>query len=117
MASRASRSKTARALVAIGAAALSACSSPRHTSSNAPTLEVYSWLTSGSERNALNALFDVVRRESAGIAITNAAQDRSDVAQQELATRMAQGNPPDSFQVVSGSDLASWVDKGALESL
>jgi glucose/mannose transport system substrate-binding protein len=99
------------------AALTCACGSSGHPPSTVTTLEVYSWLTSGSERDALNALFDVIRRENTGLAITNAAQDRSDVAQQELATRMSQSNPPDSFQVVSGSDLDSWVNKGALESL
>jgi glucose/mannose transport system substrate-binding protein len=97
------------------AALACACGSSAPTSRAPKTLEVYSWLTAGSERNALDALFKVIEQQN--ISVTNAAQDRSEVAQQELATRMAQGNPPDSFQVVSGSDLDSWVDKGALEPL
>jgi glucose/mannose transport system substrate-binding protein len=101
----------------VAAAVSSACSSSGGGSTAPKTLEVYSWLTSGSEKDALDALFGVVKMQAGGVAITNAAQDRSDIAQQELATRMAQGNPPDSFQVVSGSGLASWVGKSALESL
>jgi glucose/mannose transport system substrate-binding protein len=30
---------------------------------------------------------------------------------------MAAGNPPDSFQVVSGSDLGSWIKQGSLQSM
>ena len=98
--------------------ALAAACGAASPASKAPTtIEVYSWLTAGSERDALDALFDVVKRDHPKIAITNAAQDRSDVAQQELVQRMAAGNPPDSFQVVSGSDLVSWINKGALEPL
>jgi glucose/mannose transport system substrate-binding protein len=103
------------ALVVCALAAACGTSSPL---SKAPTtLEVYSWLTAGSERDALDALFSVVESEHPKLAITNAAQDRSEVAQQELVQRMAAGNPPDSFQVVSGSDLVSWIKKGALEPL
>jgi len=94
-----------------------ACGTAPGPSKAATTIEVYSWLTAGSERDALDALFGVVQRDHPKVAITNAAQDRSDVAQQELVQRMAAGNPPDSFQVVSGSDLVSWIDKGALEPL
>src|SRR5437899_4055554 len=79
------------------------------------TLEVYSWLTSGSEKSALDSLFSVMRSEESSVAIINAAQDRSEIAQKELPERLAKGNPPDAFQVVSGTGLYEWVDKGALE--
>jgi glucose/mannose transport system substrate-binding protein len=102
---------------ALSAAAL-LCACGTASGPSAPrALEIHNWLTAPSESNALEALFRVVESRDPGVAITNAAQDRSDVAQQELVTQMAKGNPPDSFQVVSGSDLDSWVTKGALEPL
>jgi glucose/mannose transport system substrate-binding protein len=104
-------------LQAVCAAALvGACGSSSGPS--APrALVVLNWLTADSEANALDALFHVVESRYAGVSITNAAEDQSAVAQQELATQMAQGNPPDSFQVVSGSSLDYWVEKEALEPL
>jgi glucose/mannose transport system substrate-binding protein len=93
-------------------------SSGTNTTSNSPKpLEVYSWLTSGSEGAALTALFNVITTQDPKMQITNAAQSNPTMAQSELQTRMAGGNPPDSFQVVSGKDLDSWIGKGELESL
>jgi len=97
-------------------ALVSACGSTSDPS--APrTLVVQNWLTAPSEANALTALFRVLKGNDPGVSITNAAEDQSAVAEQELATQMMQGNPPDSFQVVSGSSLDSWVEREALEPL
>jgi glucose/mannose transport system substrate-binding protein len=80
-------------------------------------LEIYSWFTAGSEKGALDGLFGEVSRRFPGIAIVNAAQDRVDVARAELPARIAGGNPPDSFQVISGSELGEWIKRGALDPL
>jgi glucose/mannose transport system substrate-binding protein len=90
--------------------------SPKH-------LEVLSWFTTpGSELDAINALFDQVTAQHPDIPrsnIVNAAQSQSEAAsaQSLLAMRIAAGHPPDSFQVVSGSDLGEWIKKGALAPL
>jgi glucose/mannose transport system substrate-binding protein len=81
-------------------------------------LEIFSWFTAGSERNALKMLFTDVQQQHPDIAsITNAAQDDPDNALTLLATRVADGNPPDSFQVVSGSDLDEWIQRQMVEPL
>jgi len=80
-------------------------------------LEIYSWLTSGSEKAALDALLAKVSEAQPGIQITNAAQDRSDIAQKELPDHIRAGNPPDSFQVVGGAPLKEWIRQGALEPI
>jgi glucose/mannose transport system substrate-binding protein len=98
-----------------------ACSSSGATRASTPQkLEVFSWFTSGSEQAALGALFNQVTSQHADIPlanITNAAQADPTNAQTLLAQRMAAGHPPDSFQVVSGSDLQTWVSQQSLEPL
>jgi glucose/mannose transport system substrate-binding protein len=99
------------------AALAAACSSGSDGSSSPKPLEVYSWLTSGSEGDALGALFGVITSQDSRMKITNSAQDNPSMAQAQLKTRMAEGIPPDSFQVVSGKDLDDWIARGALEPL
>jgi glucose/mannose transport system substrate-binding protein len=99
------------------ALAAAACSSSSSTNNDPKTLEVYSWLTSGSENKALTSLLDNITSHDHRMRITNAAQKNPSQAQDQLKTRMAEGDPPDSFQVVSGKDLDDWIERGALESL
>src|SRR5258705_1624537 len=58
-------------------------------------LEIYSWLTAGSEKLALDALFGELQKRYPGISIVNAATGRTEVAQMELPRRIASGMPPD----------------------
>jgi glucose/mannose transport system substrate-binding protein len=105
-------------LLVVAATACSSSSAPTSTTPN--NLEVFSWFTSGSEQKALTALFGQVTSQHTDIPIANivnAAQADPTNAQTLLAQRMAAGNPPDSFQVVSGSDLQAWVGKQSLEPL
>jgi glucose/mannose transport system substrate-binding protein len=112
-----SESKTRLTCLLAGAALVTACSSGAGDGSSPKPLEVYSWLTSGSEGDALGALFGVITRQDSRMKITNSAQDNPSMAQAQLKTRMAEGIPPDSFQVVSGRDLDDWIDRLALEPL
>jgi glucose/mannose transport system substrate-binding protein len=98
------------------------CSSSSGGTANATPkkLEVFSWFTSGSEQAGLTGLFDQVTSQHPDIPranIVNAAQADPNHAQDLLKMRMAAGNPPDSFQVVSGSDLGEWIKQGSLVPL
>jgi glucose/mannose transport system substrate-binding protein len=77
-------------------------------------LEIYSWLTAGSEKTALDNVVDELKRRHPGLVFDNATVDRGE-GRMELLQRMANDNPPDSFQVITGMDLRQWAD--VLESL
>src|SRR6516164_7215116 len=70
-------------------------------------LEVFSWWTSGGEAAALNALFDVYKKQDPGVEIVNAtvAGGGGSAARPVLQTRLAGGNPPDSWQSHPGWEL------------
>jgi glucose/mannose transport system substrate-binding protein len=80
------------------------------------TVEIYSWWVSGAEQNALDAVLTDFENRNGNISVTNAAAENALTAQQELQTRMAEGNPPDTFQVNAGAELRQYV-QGATPSL
>lgn len=75
-------------------------------------VEVFSWWTSGGEREAFEALVAAHRERVPSAEVTNAAVDFADKAREQLALRFSQGEPPDTFQANSGADLLSWVETG-----
>jgi len=100
-------------VVAMSAVALG-CSSDATTKSDSlsGTVEVYSWWTAGGEADGLNALIDTFKTEYPGITFINATAKGGSgtVARELLKQRLAQNQPPDSFQVLGGKDLiVSWV--------
>jgi glucose/mannose transport system substrate-binding protein len=74
------------------------------------TVEIFSWWTSGGEREAFEALIDEHRRGVPNAEIINAAVAFADKARDQLALRLSNGAPPDLFQANSGADLFSWVE-------
>jgi glucose/mannose transport system substrate-binding protein len=99
------------------AVTLSACAQKPVEEKN---LEIFSWLTTGSEAPGLNKLFELYVQDNPGIKVVNAtlAVDTEAVARSVLASRMQGGDPPDSFQVQIGRELIdSWVVPGKLENL
>ena len=72
-------------------------------------LEVFSWWTSGSEVAALNALFDNYKKLYPGVGVINAtvAGGGGSAARPILQTRLAVGNPPDTWQTHPGWELLS----------
>lgn len=106
-------------ILGLGSAACSSSGSD-NTAQATGKLEIFSWFTAGSEKAALDKLIAEFLKENPGIKasdVTNAAQQDSQHARDLLATRMTKSQPPDSFQVISGADILSWVDKGALEPI
>lgn len=79
------------------------------TADGGGTVEMFSWWTSGGERDALSALVAVHEERVPGAKVVNAAVEFADKAREELQTRLEQGVPPDTFQANIGADLFKWV--------
>ena len=81
-------------------------------------LEVFSWWTSGGEAAALDALFNVYKKQNPGVEIINAAVagGGGSAARPVLQTRLAGNNPPDTWQTHPGFELmGQYVDPGYCE--
>jgi len=78
-------------------------------------LEVFSWWTSGGEAAALDALFEAYNKENPDVEIINAtvAGGGGSAARGVLQTRLAGGDPPDTWQVHPGFELlGQYVEPG-----
>lgn len=83
-------------------------------------LEVFSWWTAGSEAAGLEKLFDAFRDVAPDVEIINAAVagGAGANAQAALQTRLAGGDPPDSWQSHLAKELdARYVDPGYCEPI
>src|SRR6202521_2439861 len=83
-------------------------------------LEVFSWWTSGGEAAALDALFNIYKKQNPGVEIVNApvAGGGGSAARPVLQTRLAGGNPPDTWQSHPGHELLDqYVDAGQCEAI
>ncbi|MFY9808449.1 MAG: ABC transporter substrate-binding protein [Pseudonocardiaceae bacterium] len=108
-----------RAALAAGLALLLAgCGGPASTATSGPTrnLEVLSWWTSGSERAALNVLFDDFRTARPGVDVRNAAVagGGGSNAHVVLANRLLGGDPPDVWQTHPGASIKQYIDAGQI---
>jgi glucose/mannose transport system substrate-binding protein len=111
---------TAGAVVLGGGLAefLAACASG--TSTTPSNLEIFSWWTSGGEKDGLEEMFNIYKKKYPGVNIINAAVagGAGSAAKAVLATRMQGGRPPDSFQVHAGQELTStWVKASKMEPI
>jgi glucose/mannose transport system substrate-binding protein len=83
-------------------------------------LEVFSWWTSGGEAVALDALFSTYKKQYPGVQIINAtvAGGGGSAARPVLQTRLAGGNPPDTWQSHPGYELlGQYVEPGYCEEI
>jgi glucose/mannose transport system substrate-binding protein len=83
-------------------------------------LEVFSWWTSGGEAAALDALFNTYEKQYPGVEIINAtvAGGGGSAARPVLQTRLAGGNPPDTWQSHPGWEmLGQYVEPGYCEPI
>jgi glucose/mannose transport system substrate-binding protein len=83
-------------------------------------LEVFSWWTSGGEAAALDALFNTYKKQYPGVEIINAtvAGGGGSAARPVLQTRLAGGNPPDTWQCHPGWELfGQYVEAGYCEEI
>ncbi len=81
------------------------------------SLEIFSWWTSAGEAEALSALLAVYSDAEPRVEVTNAANDDPTTARETLKKRLQSGEPPDSFQAISGVDIVNWVDAGKMEPI
>jgi glucose/mannose transport system substrate-binding protein len=99
--------------------AASACefretTAPVHDPS-AHTIDVGHWLFGGREGEAIGALFEVLRRRDPEIQFSNHAPEPPTRAEIEASFEFH--NPPDSIQIIEGSNVGGWVARQALASL
>jgi glucose/mannose transport system substrate-binding protein len=83
-----------------------------------PKLEVFSWLTSGSEASALEALIENYKQQYPGISVINdtVSGGSGSAARPVLQRRLAAGNPPDTWQSHAGWELfGQYVEPGYCE--
>jgi glucose/mannose transport system substrate-binding protein len=77
------------------------------------TVEIFSWWSSESETNALDAVLQEHRKLNPDVRVINAAEELAEDARARLADRMRRGLPPDTFQANIGRDLFQWVQFGS----
>jgi len=120
------RSLSSVALVVAGFSFVSACSSGTAADSAGSggsngsvesNLEIFSWWIAPGEVEALDALLGVYADQYPDVEVTNAAAVDAKTQRDRLKTRLETGEPPDSYQALSGVDLLSWVDKSKMVSL
>lgn len=82
-------------------------------------IEVFSWWTSGSESAALNTILSSLQKSNPSLDIINAAVagGAGTNAKQVLATRLAAGDTPETWQSHPGGDLKGYVDQGVVQDL
>ena len=97
------------------ALAITACSGGSTPTANG-SIDVLSWWTSTSESSALNILVDRYEKQNPGasvdeIAVVGGGGSQAHVV---LATRIAQGDPPDVWQSLVGGNITAWHNAGAV---
>jgi glucose/mannose transport system substrate-binding protein len=96
-------------------AVLGGCGSSDGQSQNSGgsgVVEIFSWWTAEGEKPALDAMLKVYTDKHPNTEVINAAQTGSENAQDLLERRLTEGNPPDTFQALVGTDLMRWVTRG-----
>ncbi|HVH32338.1 MAG TPA: ABC transporter substrate-binding protein [bacterium] len=82
-------------------------------------LEFFSWWTAGGEADGLNGMITAYKKAYPGVEVVNAtvAGGAGTNAKAVLATRLTGGDPPDSFQVHAGLEVAKYDPQKYLEPL
>jgi glucose/mannose transport system substrate-binding protein len=115
-----------KGFIALGLAtalfALPACSKDANTGGGGTSdteVEVFSWWAGPGEKEGLDAMIADFRAKNPGITFNNAAiaGGAGTNAKTVLASRLQANNPPDSYQVHAGLELASDIEAGYVEDL
>ncbi len=115
-----------KGFIALGLAtalfALPACSKDANTGGGGTSdteVEVFSWWAGPGEKEGLEAMIADFRAKNPGITFNNAAiaGGAGTNAKTVLASRLQANNPPDSYQVHAGLELASDIEAGYVEDL
>jgi glucose/mannose transport system substrate-binding protein len=100
--------------------AASACSSTTDGGSSAPKdVEVFTWWADGGEKAGLDGLVSQFATDCASFKFVNGAVagGAGANAKQVLASRLAQSEPPDTFQAHAGAELSDYIKAGQVEDL
>jgi glucose/mannose transport system substrate-binding protein len=114
---------TGRVSVAlVGLSALlvaTACSSSDNGSSTPKEVEVFTWWADGGEKAGLDGLVSAFGSDCANFTFVNGAVagGAGSNAKQVLASRLAQSDPPDTFQAHAGAELTDYINAGQVEDL
>ncbi|MFP5347836.1 MAG: ABC transporter substrate-binding protein [Actinomycetes bacterium] len=82
-------------------------------------VEVFTWWASGSEKAGLDALVKVFKEQHPEFAFVNGAVagGAGSNAKNVLASRLQQGDPPDTFQAHAGAELTDYIKAGQIEDV
>jgi glucose/mannose transport system substrate-binding protein len=116
---------TRRAVVAaVGVAALltaSACGGGDDSGGNSgpKKVEVFTWWADGGEKAGLDGLVSTFGTACPGQTFENGAVagGAGANAKQVLASRLQQGDPPDTFQAHAGAELLDYINAGQIEDV
>jgi glucose/mannose transport system substrate-binding protein len=100
--------------------AATACSSDGGGGTTAPKdVEVFTWWADGGEKAGLDGLVGQFATDCANFTFVNGAiaGGAGANAKQVLASRLAQSDPPDTFQAHAGAELNDYIAAGQLEDL
>jgi glucose/mannose transport system substrate-binding protein len=110
------------AVVAAGAAVMAtaaACSSSKGGGGGGKNVEVFTWWSAGGEKAGLDGLVSTFKSECSQYKFVNAAVagGAGANAKQVLASRLQQGNPPETFQAHAGAELTDYIKANQVEDL
>jgi len=113
------RVSVAVAAVAALLAATTACSSDGGGTTAPKDVEVFTWWADGGEKAGLDGLVSQFGTDCANFTFVNGAVagGAGANAKQVLASRLAQGDPPDTFQAHAGAELNDYIAAGQIEDL
>lgn len=88
-------------------------------SSDTKDVEVFTWWAAGSEKAGLDALVTVFDEQHPDFTFVNGAVagGAGSNAKNVLASRLQQGDPPDTFQAHAGAELTDYIKAGQLEDV
>jgi glucose/mannose transport system substrate-binding protein len=111
------------AVAVVGVAALltaSACGgSDDDGGSGSTKVEVFTWWADGGEKAGLDGLVSQFGKDCAGQEFVNGAVAGGAGANAKtvLASRLQQGDPPDTFQAHAGAELSDYINAGQVEDI
>jgi glucose/mannose transport system substrate-binding protein len=113
--------QVAIALVGLGAIlAATACSSDSGDGGSAnKNVEVFTWWADGGEKAGLDGLVAQFKKDCSQYTFVNGAVagGAGTNAKTVLAQRLAQSDPPDTFQAHAGAELTDYINAGQLQDL
>ena len=82
-------------------------------------VEVFTWWADGGEKLGLDGLVSQFKTDCSQYNFVNGAiaGGAGANAKQVLASRLQQGQPPDTFQAHAGAELTDYINAGQIEDL